>query len=410
MDEVERSSADGQAVERIRRFNAGRDPHRLRLKYDSMRRDPFSFFRGTCHLFYDDLPRDWPLHRAPLIWICGDLHLQNFGTYHGDDDRVHVDVNDFDEGCLAPLTWDLARFLTSLLVGAQTLGVKQSEGSRLSEAFLDAYRGCVSQREASVIDHASSAGALRRLLDGAKQRTRTGLLDSRTELQDGMRRIRIDGKKALAADDMDRHKLMPAMSAFAARQPNPATFELLDVARRVAGVGSLGVERYILLVSGEGSPDGNYLLDLKHQPGSSLAPHLQWPQPAWPDEASRAVWIERSFQAIPPRALNALTIEGRAYTLRELLPTEDRLKLADFEGKPEAIEQVVRAMGQIVGRGSLRCAGHCGAASVDDLAAFAAQPHWPAPLVAYANSYADKVGRDWETFRRAPDAPALVRG
>ncbi|HMY07323.1 MAG TPA: DUF2252 family protein, partial [Accumulibacter sp.] len=59
-------------------FNVGRDPERLAIKYHNMRADPFVFLRGTCHLFYQHLPSLEILRNAPIIWQCGDLHLQNF--------------------------------------------------------------------------------------------------------------------------------------------------------------------------------------------------------------------------------------------------------------------------------------------------------------------------------------------
>ena len=62
--------------------------------------------------------------------------------------------------------------------------------------------------------------------------------------------------------------------AFAATQPNPKFFEVLDIACRIAGTGSLGVERFVVLVEGKGSPDGNYLLDIKEAKPSAMIPHL----------------------------------------------------------------------------------------------------------------------------------------
>jgi uncharacterized protein (DUF2252 family) len=49
---------------------------------------------------------------------------------------------------------------------------------------------------------------------------------------------------------------------------------VLDIGRRIAGTGSLGVERYVVLVEGKGSPDRNYLLDIKEAKPSAMAPHL----------------------------------------------------------------------------------------------------------------------------------------
>src|SRR5436305_1962370 len=110
-------------VERIETFNQGRDTQRLQIKYCNMRRDAFTFFRGSCHLFYEDWPTETPLNEAPYVWVCGDLHLENFGSYKSDNRLVYFDINDFDEGLLAPCTWDLTRFLTSLILGGSSFGL-----------------------------------------------------------------------------------------------------------------------------------------------------------------------------------------------------------------------------------------------------------------------------------------------
>ncbi|MBW8837238.1 MAG: DUF2252 family protein, partial [Burkholderia sp.] len=62
-------------AETIARFNAGRDPERLAMKYRAMCASPFVFLRGTCHLFYERLPQQALLDDAPPVWICGDMHL-----------------------------------------------------------------------------------------------------------------------------------------------------------------------------------------------------------------------------------------------------------------------------------------------------------------------------------------------
>ncbi|EGW22269.1 Protein of unknown function DUF2252 [Methylobacter tundripaludum SV96] len=94
-------------IERILIFNQGRDPDRLIMKYCAMRTDAFAFLRGTCHLFYQDWPANSPLNDAPSAWICGDLHLENFGSFKGENRLTYFDINDFDEAALAPATWEL---------------------------------------------------------------------------------------------------------------------------------------------------------------------------------------------------------------------------------------------------------------------------------------------------------------
>ena len=105
-------------IERILIFNQGRDPDRLMLKYRAMRNDTFAFLRGTCHLFYQDWPANSSLNDAPSAWICGDLHLENLGSFKGDNRLTYFDVNDFDEAALAPCNGQLKpdTCLSSLLI------------------------------------------------------------------------------------------------------------------------------------------------------------------------------------------------------------------------------------------------------------------------------------------------------
>ena len=142
-------------VEQILSFNAGRDPQRLVLKYRNMRASAFVFLRGTCHLFYRRLPDSPLFSTAPLVWSCGDLHLQNFGSYKGDNRLVYFDLNDFDESALAPASWDLVRFLTSLQIGAAIGKLVDVEQIGHQQAKAQACRSrCQAERMPRQISHA----------------------------------------------------------------------------------------------------------------------------------------------------------------------------------------------------------------------------------------------------------------
>ena len=104
-------------TKRIKNFNAGRLPELVQLKYDLMAENMYRFYRGTCHLFYEDLAQnEKKLPQSPVAWICGDLHLENFGTFKGDNRMVYFDLNDFDEAILAPVLWELVRIVTSIFI------------------------------------------------------------------------------------------------------------------------------------------------------------------------------------------------------------------------------------------------------------------------------------------------------
>ncbi len=104
---------------------------------------------------------------------------------------------------------------------------------------------------------------------------------------------------------------------------------MLDVARRIAGTGSLGLDRYVILVEGKGSPDGNYLLDLKQALPSTLVPHLKLEQPTWPSEAHRVVSLQRRLQAVSIAFLHPVMLDDNPFTLRAMQPAEDRVALAE---------------------------------------------------------------------------------
>jgi uncharacterized protein (DUF2252 family) len=394
-------------VKRIRSFNAGRDAERLQIKYRAMRLSPFAFLRGTCHLFYGRLPRDGVFRSAPLVWVCGDLHLENFGTYKGDNRLVYFDVNDFDEATLAPASWDLVRFLTSLWTGADLLSVGSAEARLLGRSFLDAYTSAVTLGKSYWVERDTAQGLVRELLDGLRARQRSRFLDARTVIRKNKRVLRVDGKRALPASTVQRATIADFMKEFASGQPDPDFYEVLDVARRIAGTGSLGVDRFAILVNGKGSPDGNYLLDLKQALPSSLTSFLKVPQPDWTSEAHRIVALQRRVQAVSMAFLQPVSLGKSSYVLRGLQPAEDRITL-DRAGRTWAdLEQVVGTMGNIVAWAQLRSAGRGGSATADELIAFASRQKWTEQILAVSQDCATQVHEDWETYKIAFDDGAF---
>jgi uncharacterized protein (DUF2252 family) len=99
---------------RIEEFNKSGIPDMVKLKYRFMGENMFRFYRGTCHIFYEDLRAKGNILPSPQTWISGDLHLENFGSFKGDNRLVYFDINDFDEAILAPASWELVRIVTSV--------------------------------------------------------------------------------------------------------------------------------------------------------------------------------------------------------------------------------------------------------------------------------------------------------
>ncbi len=386
-------------VEIIQNFNQGRDLQLLKFKYREMRSDIFAFFRGTCHLFYQDWPENSPLNEAPAVWVCGDLHLENFGSYKGDNRLVYFDINDFDESALAPCTWDLARLLTSLIVGSHTLGINKSEALTLGNEFLNTYMSTLAKGQARFIETETAQGLVKELLESLKKRDRKDFLNLHAEKKNGKRSLIIDNKHTLNCEEAQREKITALMAAWAGNQPQPEFFKLLDVAKRIAGNGSLGVSRYLLLVEGKGSPNHNYLLNLKQELPSSLQPYLKLPQPQWATQADRVMAIQQRVQGTPPALLNAVELDGESYVLKEWQPFEDRVNLTASDTKRQ-LQKLIKTMGQVTAWAQLRSGGRQGSAIADDLIAFANEhtTHWRNALLDYAQTYSAQVAEDYRAF------------
>jgi len=394
-------------VRRIQSFNSHRDPEGLRLKYRAMRVSPFAFMRGSCHLFYDRLPHGGIFASAPRVWSCGDLHLENFGSFKADNRLVYFDINDFDEAALAPLTWDLVRMLTSLRVAADGVTIRSSEADGICEQFVESYASALRLGKAYWVERETAEGLVRSLLEGLRTRRRVDFLKTRTRAKGNLRQLRVDGSKALPPTEQQRGAVTEFMAAFAATQPLPAFYKVLDVARRVAGTGSLGVDRFVILVEGKGSLDGNYLLDLKQALPSVLASRAPSQQPTWRTEAHRVVTLQRRLQAVSPAFLQPVFMATTPYVLRALQPSEDRVHLDAATQSRGTLEQTINTMARMVAWAELRSSGREGSAMADELVDFGQRAKWRQKLLDASATCAAQVMRDAEAFNAAYDSGVL---
>jgi len=398
----------GNIIERIRLFNSGRIPKISEIKYKKIRKDAFSFFRGTCHLFYEDLPSEALFNSSPTAWICGDLHLENFGTFKGDNRLVYFDVNDFDDAVLAPCTWDLARFITSLRIELSESEMTPSESGELCSLFLNTYAGELAEGHIRTVERATSSGLVRTLLYDLKRRKRANFLDKYTKRRKSLRRFRTDSDSLLLVSDHDRLQVMEIIERLGQKQNRTDFFRVLDVSRRIAGTSSLGLQRYAVLVEGKGSPDKNYILELKEAPVSSLQPYLRVSQPAWKSQAERVVSVQTSFRGMPPALLSTAEMGDKSYVMRELQPQQDRIDWSDCAGKFRRTAKVITAMAETVAWGQLRSSGRKGSAIADELIAFGRETAWRNEVMRYAEHYAAKVKSDFKEYAADYDRGDLV--
>jgi uncharacterized protein (DUF2252 family) len=385
--------------QRIKDFNTGRLPEYLAIKYQMMAENSFRFLRGTCHLFYEDLQKSDALPRHPLTWICGDLHLENFGTYKGDNRLVYFDVNDFDEGILAPALWEVSRMVTSIYTGLDSLGIKKKEAVKVAAMFLTLYSNTLVSGKSRYIEPRTANGIVQTFLEKVCERKQKDLIRQRTEDKGGKIKLRIDRIRFFPLDKSLRKELMAHMYEWIQSDPLlRRRYEVVDCAFRVAGTGSLGVRRYVFLARQVKNPSKYFLIDMKEAPPSCISGHVNISQPEWASEAARVVAVQKRMQNVCPALLGTSHFKGKAYVIKEMQPTADKIDFLLMRDRFRDIECVMEDMALLIASAQLRSAGREGAAIPDELIAFGGDHQWQKGLLDYAVAYSDQVKKDYKEY------------
>jgi uncharacterized protein (DUF2252 family) len=386
--------------------NQGSSPDLASRKYAAMRQTPFSFMRGACQLFYSSLPDVVTLSGAPPAWLAGDLHVENFGTYKGDNRLTYFDVTDFDETALGPLTLDLVRFLASIRIGAAEWGVSDEDSEALIERSLVAYSTELALGKPSWIERESARGTIKRLFAQVAGRSRSELLGRYTTRKGKRRRFVIDGRHLLPATADEREGVEQMIGAIGAAARDTEYFRVVDVARRIAGIGSIAFPRYVVLVEGRGSPDRNVLLDTKLAHPSAIAT-LRAGQPVWQDDAARIVAVQRHSVVVAPAFLFSAEWNGKSFCVREMQPQEDRVRLHDWEKQPKKISEAIVSMASVAAWLHLRGGGWLGSAPIEQLSAFGRETSWRGAVLQLARDAADRTRQQYSEFSQAYDDGAF---
>lgn len=385
-------------LESIVAANRGSDPALLLRKYAAMRQTPFSFMRGACQLFYASLPRVETLSGAPPAWLCGDLHVENFGTYKGDNRLTYFDVTDFDEAALGPVTLDLVRFLASIRVGAEEWGVPRDDAEALVQRSLVAYSTELSVGKPSWIERESARGTVKRLFAQVAGRSRSELLGRYTSRKGKRRRLVIDGQHTLAVTAEERAGLDHMIGTIADAARDAEYFRIVDVAHRIAGIGSVAFPRYVALLEGRGSPDRNVLLDIKLAHASAIGTLRANGQPVWSDDADRVASVQRHSSVVAPAFLFSAVWQGRGYCSREMQPEEDRVRLHDWAKQPKKIGEAIVLMASVAAWLHLRGGGWLGSAPIEQLSAFGQETSWRDDVLDLARDAADRTLLQYAQF------------
>jgi uncharacterized protein (DUF2252 family) len=348
------ASAPRDLLDLLVRYNrqfvgGGRDPAWLELKLERLCASPFGFLRGTFHLFVADWAShgDDPLAAGADQPIVGDLHLENFGSFRAGDGSVVFDVNDFDETAASTPALDLARLATSIVLADDRHG--DARGVERIAALVDAWAGAARSLDLRPIMPKDAPPVVRSLVETASDASRTTWLERRVEGAAGQRRFKSSEKYQRVGDDKLRAAIDAAVRDFGARcaerpADSPDWPHVLDAAVRVAGTGSLGRFRWAVLVQGKSDRVGKErILELKEALPSSLAPSDTVEQ-----AAERVIATQRRLQGAPPAYLGIAHVDGRAFTVRELQPTEAKLDASALKGGD--LDALAAACGTVLGR------------------------------------------------------------
>jgi uncharacterized protein (DUF2252 family) len=391
-------------AKRIKSFNEGRLPKLLDIKYKAMREDRYRFFRATPHLFYQDIPSNSFLHNSPNVWLCGDLHLENLGSYKGDNRVAYFDVNDFDECILGPCLFDVCRILTSIYMATSNLDINITKAHQLCQSFVNTYFDKLEEGYIRVLEKETTHGVIKSFLETITERTRKDLIKKRTIKKKGRVQLLIDEIHTLKISDKEKETVATHLRQWAKNKRNPGFYKVLDVAFRIAGTSSLGLERYVVLVERRGGLDGHFLIDIKETLPSCAKYAVKTKQPKWPSEADRQVEVQKRMLAAPPALLSSLYIGKKNFILKELQPAADRIDYTRFHGNEKKLKDVIENMASICAWGALRSSGRQKSAIADELIHFArTNKYLKKQVMEYAYNYSQTLGKYHKAYCQAYD-------
>ncbi|MET9699225.1 DUF2252 domain-containing protein [Streptomyces sp. NPDC006529] len=341
------------------------DPAAFQVKFRKMAASAFAFYRGTACLFYADLERE--RHGGPYldeqtgrVWIHGDLHAENFGTYMDSNGRLIFNVNDFDEAYVGPFTWDLKRFAASVALIGYTKALSDDQISGLVRTYAAAYRERIhalatgaKNDEVPSFTLDTADGPLLGALRAARARTRFSLLDSMTEIRDFERRF-TEGGGAIELDAATRYKVLAAFDGYLETLPEeslvrPDSYRVKDVVgRRGVGIGSAGLPSYNILLEGHSDAlENDVVIYLKQAQTPAVSRHVtdRAVRDYFLHEGHRTVISQRALQAHADPWLGWTELDGSGQLVAEVSPYAVDLDWSDIDD-PAEIAAVVADLGR----------------------------------------------------------------
>jgi len=387
-------------IDRLKQFNDGLLPEMVQLKYEAMTENAFRFFRGTCHLFYEDLAAAQPLPLSPLAWICGDLHIENFGSYKGDNKLVYFDLNDFDEAILAPASYEVVRMVTSIFIAFDALNIDGERALKMAQLFLRTYSATLAKGKAISIEPRTAKGIVCDFLNSAMKGTYKKLLKKRTVSKKKSIMLSLEDERHFKLDKKLRAELKAHINEWIKTSSDgPYNYEVIGAVFRLAGTGSIGVKRYLFLLKSTNTRNKYLLLDMKQARSSSVLPYIHVQQLQWENEAARVISVQQRMQNVSAALLSRTVFRGESFIIQELQPVKDTIKFKLLEDYRD-MYQVVDDMAALTASAQLRSGGMQGSGTIDELMAFGTDQGWQDAVIAYAQNYAATTKKYYKQFLR----------
>ena len=406
-------------IEVLQQSDRGRLPELLPIRYGRMRQSPFAYFRGSAAVMA------WDLSKTPATGIrvqaCGDCHAANFGGFASPERQLLFDIDDFDETLQAPWEWDVKRLAASVVLASREMGFGSG---RCEDAVLTmalSYREQMreyarmrnleiwySRMDAEVfIKEAKTAAAKKRwkeVEDKARLQTAEHIFPKIADVINGRTRIVNHPPLIYHSRESDIMQKHVTQMFRAYRETLPAErrvildrYHIIDVARKVVGVGSVGTRCAVaLLMAGEHDP---MLLQFKEALPSVLEPYAG--KSRYVNHGERVVTGQRMLQSASDVFLGwTHDAEGRSYYFRQLRDMKMKIDLENMT-RGDWLEYV-EICGWTLARAHARTGdaakigGYLGRSEKFDVA-----------LAKFAASYADQAERDHAALVKAIRAGRL---
>jgi uncharacterized protein (DUF2252 family) len=310
------------------------------IRYARMAESPFAFYRGAAAVMSKDLSTT--PSTGIRVQACGDAHVNNFGFFASPERNLVFDINDFDETVPGPWEWDVKRLCTSLHVLTRQRGWAAKDCDAVVLAAARTYREHIADYATwhtlelwyeraeikSVIERFPSRyrSGLTRDAKRARRKDHLRAVSRLTEVVDGRRRF-IEDPPLLVHLDATSHDMDEAEGLIDSYRTTLSEerrwmfdrYRLLDVARKVVGVGSVGTRCWIALLAGPDSPESDLLvLQAKEANASVLEPYVGASELG--HHGKRVVVGQRLIQAAGDVFLGwaQAPVSGRHYYVRQL--------------------------------------------------------------------------------------------